>query len=77
MCVAVPLKITDIRGSEATGESLGASRKIRVDLLPGVKIGDYVIVHAGIAIAKINEKEAKENLETIKDVIDAEMNALF
>jgi len=77
MCVAVPLKIINIQGKEATGEAFGASRTIRVDLLPGVKTGDYVIVHAGIAIAKINEQEAEENLETIKDVIDAEVNALF
>jgi hydrogenase expression/formation protein HypC len=72
MCVAVPLKIREIHGSEADAEAFGASRKIRVDLVPGIRPGDYVIVHAGIAIAKIRETEAEENLKAIRDVMDAE-----
>ena len=72
MCVAVPLKIKEIHGSEAEAEAFGASRTIRVDLVPGVQAGDFVIVHAGIAIAKIQETEAEESLNIIRDVIEAE-----
>jgi hydrogenase expression/formation protein HypC len=72
MCVAVPLKIREIHGSEAEAEAFGASRTIRVDLVPGVQAGDFVIVHAGIAIAKIQETEAEESLNIIRDVIEAE-----
>ena len=72
MCVAVPLKIREIQGQEAEAEAFGAVRRIRVDLLPGLKPGDYVIVHAGIAIARIRESEAEENLQAIRDVIEAE-----
>ena len=72
MCVAVPLQIKDIHGHEATGEALGAKRTIRIDLIKDLKPGDYVIVHAGIAISKIHEQEAKENLDIIRDVIAAE-----
>ena len=72
MCVAVPLRIREIRGSEALAEAFGVTRRIRVDLVPEISAGDYVIVHAGIALAKIRESEAEENLEMIRDVIDAE-----
>ena len=77
MCVAVPLRIKKIHGSEAIGEALGASRTIRIDLIKDVKPGDYVIVHAGIALSKIHEKEAEENLEIIRDVIECERSVSF
>lgn len=77
MCVAVPLRVTDIDGKEAKAEAFGASRTIRVDLLSDVRVGDYVAVHAGIAIAIINEKDAQDNLDIIKDAIEAEMDGPF
>lgn len=71
MCLAVPLKITDIMGREALGEVEGVKRKLRIDFVDGVKIGDYVMVHAGFAIQIIDEKSAAENLAAIKEVTDA------
>ena len=72
MCLAVPLKIIEIDGKNAVGESMGMQRKLRVDFIPEPKIGDYVIVHAGFAIERLPEKQALEDLaawEEIKDVL--------
>ena len=72
MCLAVPLKLIEINGNNAVGESMGMQRKLRVDFIPEPKIGDYVIVHAGFAIERLPEKQALEDLaawEEIKDVL--------
>lgn len=62
MCLAVPMRITEIDGKEAVVSSTGLSRKIRVDFIQDPKIGDYVIVHAGFAIERLSERQAGEDL---------------
>ena len=61
MCLAIPGKITKKISSEQAEVLLGGIKKtIRLDLLPDVSKGDYVLIHAGYAITKINAKEANE-----------------
>ena len=72
MCLAVPLKIIEIDGKNAVGESMGMQRQLRADFIPEPKIGDYVIVHAGFAIERLPEKQALEDIgawEEIRDVL--------
>ena len=72
MCLAVPLKLIEIDGKNAVGESMGMQRKLRVDFIPEPKIGDYVIVHAGFAIDRLPEEQALEDIaawEEIRDVL--------
>lgn len=72
MCLAVPLRIIEIDGKNAVGESMGMQRKLRVDFIPEPKIGDYVIVHAGFAIERLPEEQALEDIaawEEIRDVL--------
>ena len=72
MCLAVPLKIIEIDGKNAVGESMGMQRKLRVDFIPEPKIGDYVIVHAGFAIERLPEEQALEDIaawEEMRDVL--------
>ena len=72
MCLAVPLKLIEIDGKNAVGESRGMQRKLRVDFIPEPKIGDYVIVHAGFAIERLPEEQALEDIaawEEIRDVL--------
>ncbi|MDY6133903.1 MAG: HypC/HybG/HupF family hydrogenase formation chaperone [Candidatus Limivicinus sp.] len=72
MCLAVPLKLIEIDGKNAVGESMGMQRKLRVDFIPEPKIGDYVIVHAGFAIERLPEEQALEDIaawEEIRDVL--------
>ena len=68
MCLAVPLKITEISGNDAIGERDGVRRKIRVDFIENPKIGEYVIVHAGFAIERLGAKEAEESIAAAEEV---------
>ena len=71
MCLAVPLKLIEINGKDAVGESLGMRRKLRVDLIDAPKLGDYVIVHAGFAIERLPERQALDDLETWEELKNA------
>ena len=73
MCLAVPLKIVSLEGDgkHAVGEAAGLTQKLRVDFLPGITMGDYVMVHAGFAIEKLTPEQAAENLACIEEAIHA------
>ena len=71
MCLAVPLKILSVDGRQAVGEAGGLTQKLRVDFIPDIRPGDYVMVHAGFAIEKLTEQQAKENLACIQEALDA------
>jgi hydrogenase expression/formation protein HypC len=70
MCLAIPMKVVEIEGSTAVVEQEGVSRKARIDFLDGVQIGDYVLVHAGIAIERVRPDEAEETLRLIRMFAD-------
>lgn len=70
MCLAIPLQLIEIDGNTAVGEALGMKREIRVDFIPEPKTGDWVIVHAGFAIERLEEKQALEDLETWEELRD-------
>ena len=72
MCLAVPMKVVEITGDTARVEQEGVSRKVRIDLLPGVELGDYVLVHAGIAIERVRPEEAEETLRLMR-ILDVEI----
>ena len=71
MCLAVPLKILSVDGRQAVGEAGGLTQRLRVDFIPDIRPGDYVMVHAGFAIEKLTEQQAKENLASIQEAVDA------
>ena len=71
MCLAVPLKLIEINGKEAVGESLGMRRSVRVDFIDDPQIGDYVIVHAGFAIERLPEEQALEDIGAWEELRDA------
>jgi len=68
MCLAVPMKVITRDDSGATAEIGGVQRQISLILLPEAQIGDYVIVHAGFAIQKLNEEEARKTLELLEQI---------
>ena len=68
MCLAIPAKITAIKGPYATVEAEGMVTTADVSVLSDVKIGDYVMVHAGLAIQKYDEEEALANLALIREL---------
>ncbi len=72
MCLAVPMKVTEIDGPVAHVEQGGVRTQARVDLVEGIKIGDYVIVHAGIAIDRLDPEEAEETLRLFAEMLGDE-----
>ncbi|MBQ4506254.1 MAG: HypC/HybG/HupF family hydrogenase formation chaperone [Firmicutes bacterium] len=70
MCLAVPLRISSIDGLEGIGERDGISRSVRLDFIKEPKVGDYVIVHAGFAIDRVDEEQAEEDLRLAKELED-------
>ena len=68
MCLAVPMKIVEIKGDEGFVESSGLKRKANLSLIKSPKIGEYVLLHAGFAIEKVKEKEAQKTLKALKGI---------
>jgi hydrogenase expression/formation protein HypC len=73
MCLGIPMKIIEMEGLEAIAEAGGIRKRIRLDLLEGVQMGDFVLIHTGYAIEKLDPEEALETLELIKQVYRAGM----
>ena len=67
MCLAIPSKIVKIENNMATIDVDGVTREASLLLLEDATIGDYVIVHAGFAINKIDEVAAMETLDLLKE----------
>lgn len=74
MCLAVPGKVVEIDGEVAQVDIGGIRREASLALVAkmGVKIGDYVLIHTGYAITKVDESEAKEILATWREVMAAD-----
>lgn len=68
MCVAIPSKIVAIEGDTATVEVTGSRSTARMDLIEDAQVGDYVLVHAGFAITKLDLEEARETLALMSEV---------
>ena len=68
MCLAVPLKIISIKGKMGIGELGGVKKRISLVLLDKVRVGDYVLLHAGFAINKLETKEAEELLQLLREM---------
>ena len=68
MCLGIPMKITGISGSSATVELGGLKSEADVQFIEDVKPGDYVIVHAGFAIQKLDEAEAEKTLRLVEEM---------
>jgi hydrogenase expression/formation protein HypC len=67
MCLAIPSKVTKIENSMATIDVDGVQREASLMLLEDVVVGDYVIVHAGFAIQKLDEAAASESLNLLRE----------
>lgn len=68
MCLAIPAQVREINEKEAFGtvDILGVTREVALDLVPKVKVGDYVLVHAGYGIEIVDEQYANETLDLIR-----------
>ncbi len=68
MCLSIPGKVIKINSELAEVSVGGTIVKIGMQMVDGVKEGDYVLVHAGFALQKIDEKEALETLQLLREM---------
>ena len=68
MCLAIPALIKLIEGKEAEAEIGGITRRISLWLTPEAKVGDYVLIHTGYAINVLDQEEAEENLNLLREM---------
>ncbi len=71
MCLGIPGRIIEINKNMAHVDIGGFLREISIELCPDVSIGDYVLIHTGFAIEKIDEKEAIETLDLLRKMAEA------
>ncbi len=71
MCLGIPGKVVEIEKNVAKVDVGGILRDISIDLCPDVSIGEYVLIHTGFAIQKVDEEEAKETLELLRKMAEA------
>ena len=69
MCLAVPGKVIAQHNDEATVDLHGNRLKISTALTPDVRVGDWVLVHAGFAITQLDEQEARETWDYLQQVM--------
>jgi len=71
MCLAVPMRVAEIVDNTAICEVDGVRREASLMLLDEVAVGNYVLLHAGFAIEKIDPEEAERTLAVFREVLDA------
>jgi hydrogenase expression/formation protein HypC len=68
MCLAVPARIVELQEDRAVVDAMGNRWRAKTTLLPDAKLGDVVLVHAGFAIATVDEEEAKKTWELFAEI---------
>ncbi len=72
MCLAIPGKVLEISGEDfdrqGTVDFEGIKKTVNLAFTPDVSIGEYVMVHVGFSIAKVNEEQAKRVFETLNEI---------
>ena len=72
MCLAVPAQVVECNGDEAVIDLQGSTLKVSKLLTPDVKRGDWVLVHAGFAITQLDEAEARETWDYLRQALGDE-----
>jgi len=73
MCLSIPSKVVEIDDNNmATVDTMGIKRHVSLDLITDeIKIGDYILIHVGFAMNKIDEEEALQSLEVYREMLEA------
>ena len=76
MCLGIPGEVMDIRESDGIRVGKvrfgGVSRDVCLECVPETKVGDYVLVHVGFAISRLDPDEAARTYQTLMDLAGAE-----
>lgn len=68
MCLAVPAKIKQIKKDRAVVDFGGVRREVSLGIVRGVRMNDYVLVHAGFAIGKVKRAQAEDTLKILEEI---------
>ena len=68
MCVGLSAKVVRVNEGTAVIDASGAKREVSADLIDDLEVGDYVMVHAGVAIAKITSDDSEETDEIMESI---------
>jgi hydrogenase expression/formation protein HypC len=72
MCLAIPARVTELLDDDMARISLdGVTKVVSVALVEDVRVGDYIVLHVGYALAKIDEAEAKRTLALLREAAAA------
>jgi hydrogenase expression/formation protein HypC len=70
MCLSIPARVVSVSGDLADVSVGGAIFTAGLQMVENVGVGDYVLLHAGFAIEKLNEDDALETLRLLKEMDD-------
>jgi hydrogenase expression/formation protein HypC len=70
MCLAIPARVTEINEGVGRVELAGVVREVSFMLLPDARVGDYVLLHAGYALQKVDEAEAEETIRLLAEIAE-------
>lgn len=71
MCLAIPGKVVSVNGMVGEVDISGVRRQVSFALLDDLHVGDYVLVHVGTALSKIDEEEAQKTMEALEELAAA------
>lgn len=71
MCLAIPAKIVELENEMAKVEVGGVHRMVSTMLVPDLKVGDYVITHAGFALHRVDEADALASIDLLRQLVQA------
>jgi hydrogenase expression/formation protein HypC len=70
MCLSIPAKVISIEGQTAIVSVGGAEYEANLEMVEDVKVGDYILLHTGLAIEKLSEEDALESLKVFEEFAD-------
>lgn len=75
MCLAVPGKVLECSGDQAVVDLQGNRLRISTALTPGARRGDWLLIHAGFAITRIDERDAMETWDYLRQAFEGDAEA--
>ena len=75
MCLAVPMEVIEVKDFRGKARMGSVKRDVNLSLVPDVRVGDYVIIHAGSAISVLDKEEAEKTLDLLREIGDMENGA--
>ena len=72
MCLAIPMRVVSIEGTRGTVELGGVEQPVNLSFTPDVAPGEYVIVHAGFALDRLDEADAARTIELLNELAAAQ-----